>query len=91
MTSDEELMNIARKRAEDKVGFAIHLSIYAVINGLFILGWWFSGAGFPWFIFPMGFWGIGLVGHFIGVFVGTGMSDRMAQKEYQKLKHGRGY
>ncbi len=91
MTSDEELMKIARKRAEDKVGFAIHLSVYAVINGLFVFGWWFGGAAFPWFIFPMGFWGIGLVAHFIGVFVGTGMSDRMAQREYHKLKHERGY
>ncbi len=36
MTSDEELMKIARKRAEDKVGFAIHLSVYSVINGLFV-------------------------------------------------------
>ncbi len=45
MVSDEELMARARKRAEEKVGFFIHLSVYAVINGLFILGWWFSGTG----------------------------------------------
>ncbi len=91
MVSDEELMVQARKRAEEKVGFFIHLSVYAVINGLFILGWWFSGAGFPWFVFPMGFWGIGLVAHGMGVFVGTGMSDKMALREFEKLKHGKDY
>ncbi len=41
--------------------------------------------------FPLGFWGIGLVAHFVGVFVGTDMSDRMAQREYERLKHGREY
>ncbi len=29
MESDEELMKLARKRAEDKAGFYTHFSIYA--------------------------------------------------------------
>ncbi len=90
MQSDEELMALARKRAEEKLGFYIHFSIYVAINALLILIWWFTGAGFPWFIFVLGFWGIGLVANFVSVFVGTGVSDRMAEREYERLKQGQG-
>ncbi len=89
MATDEELMALARKRAQDKVGFYTHFAIYVVINSMLILIWWFTGAGFPWFIFVLGFWGIGLVANFVSVFVGTGVSDRMAEREYEKLKQGK--
>ncbi len=89
MATDEELMALARKRAQDKVGFYTHFAIYIVINSMLILIWWFTGAGFPWFIFVLGFWGIGLVANFVSVFVGTGVSDRMAEREYEKLKQGK--
>lgn len=82
-------MALARKRAQDKIGFYIHFTVYVAVNALFIGTWWFVGDGFPWFIFVLGFWGIGLVAHFIGVFVGTGMTDRMTQREYERLKQGK--
>jgi hypothetical protein len=44
MTSDEELMRAARKRAEEKVGFYIHLTVYVAVNLLLVVVWWFSGA-----------------------------------------------
>ena len=89
MTSDEELMRIARKRAEDKMGFYTHFTIYVVVNLVLVLVWWFTGAGFPWFIFVLVFWGIGIVAHGGSVFVGTGMTDRMVAREYAKLKKGK--
>ncbi len=89
MATDEELMALARKRAQDKVGFYTHFAVYIVINAMLILIWWFTGAGFPWFIFVLGFWGIGLVANFVSVFVGTGVSDKMAEREYERLKQGK--
>ncbi len=89
MATDEELMVLARKRAQDKVGFYTHFAVYVVINSMLILIWWFTGAGFPWFLFVLGFWGIGLVANFVSVFIGTGVSDRMAEREYEKLKQGK--
>jgi hypothetical protein len=92
MASDEELMRLARKRAEDKVGFYTHFTIYVAINLLLIFVWWFAGGSsgvFPWFVFVLVFWGIGIVAHGALVFVGTGMTDRMAAREYEKLKKGR--
>ncbi len=89
MQSDEELMTLARKRAEDKVGFYRHLSVYVVVNALLAVIWWYTGAEFPWFLIVLGAWGIGLVANFVNVFVGTGVSDRMAQREYERLKRGK--
>ncbi len=87
MQSDEELMVLARKRAEEKLGFYIHFSIYVTINALLILIWWFvAGDGFPWFLFVLGFWGVGILAHFIGVFMGT---ERMTRREYERLKQGK--
>ncbi len=88
MTSDEELMALARKRAEEKLGFYIHLSIYLAINAMLILIWWFvAGDGLPWVLFILGFWGVGILAHFIGVFMGA---DRLTQREYERLKQGKG-
>jgi hypothetical protein len=48
-----------------------------------------DGGGFPWFIFVMIFWGIGVVSHGFRVFAGGSYADRMAEREYQKLKERR--
>jgi len=87
--SDEELRRLARKRAEDKVGFYIHLTIYVVVNLFLVAVWWVAGDGFPWFLIVIGFWGIGLVAHGASIFLGGGMTDRITEREFQKLKRGK--
>ncbi len=90
MLSDGELRKKAEKRAEEKVSFFTHLSIYIAVNALLIAIWWVNGGSeglFPWFIFPLFGWGIGIVAHFIGAFVETGFADKLAEKEYQRLKN----
>jgi len=91
MESDEELRKKAQKRAEEKVSFYIHLSVYIMVNLLLIVLWWINGgvSTFPWFIFPLIGWGIGLVAHGVGVFAGSSYVDKLAQKEFEKLKNQR--
>ncbi len=86
MENEQELRARARKIAEDKLGFFIHLVIFLGVNAMFVALWWWSGGGFPWFVFPLVFWGIGLVAHGLGTFMGSGYADRMAEREYQRLK-----
>ena len=95
MVTDEELRRKAEKRAEEKVDFLIHLTMYFCVNALLIAIWFFTGGSgwftggsgvFPWFIFPLFGWGIGLVAHFFGAFASPGLTDRFVEKEYQKLK-----
>jgi hypothetical protein len=89
MQSDDELKRLARKRAEDKVGFYWHFAIYVVVNLAFVIIWWFTGGSsgaFSWFVVIMLLWGIGLVAHGGSVFLGSSLIDRMAEQEFRKLK-----
>ncbi len=89
METDQQLWLKARKRAEDKVGFFVHLTIYLAVNAFLVLMWYTtSGLGsYPWFWIPMAGWGIGVVGHGIAVFTGGGYADHMAQREYERMKN----
>jgi hypothetical protein len=87
MLSEEKLREEARLRAEVKLGFYIHLAVYSGVNVMLFFIWWFTG-GFPWFVFPLLGWGVGLLAHFLQVFAHTSVIDRLAEKEYQGFKEG---
>ncbi len=88
--SEEEIYEQARKRVEEKKGFFVHLTVYILVNILLVMIWAFGhGGGFPWFIFPLGGWGIGIIFHFLSVFVfsrSTGWEKREIEKEAEKLR-----
>jgi len=86
--SEDEIYEQAKKRVEEKKGFYIHFTVYVVVNIMLVLIWAFAaGRGFPWFVFPLGGWGIGILFHFLGVFVFERKSDRAAiEKEAEKIK-----
>lgn len=89
--SEEEIYRKARERVEEKKGFYIHLIVYILVNIMLIIIWVVTGAGFPWFIFPLGGWGIGILFHFLGIFVfsqRTGWERRQVEKEVERLKRG---
>ncbi|MCX6004651.1 MAG: 2TM domain-containing protein [Chloroflexi bacterium] len=92
--SEEEMRQIAERRVAEKKGFFIHLVVYITVNA-FLVGVWAMTNGltnysFPWFIYPMAGWGIGLIFHFLAVFVfpkrGGEWERREIQKEIEKLK-----
>jgi Na+(H+)/acetate symporter ActP len=87
--SEEEIYKKARERVEEKKGFFTHLIVYVLVNILLVIIWWLTGADYPWFLFPLGGWGIGLIFHFLGVFVfskQTGWERREVEKEADKLR-----
>ena len=86
--SEEQIYEQAKKWVEEKKGFFIHFTVYIVVNIMLVLIWAFAaGGGFPWFIFPLGGWGIGILFHFLGVFVFGGKSDRGAiEKEAERIR-----
>ena len=86
MESEQELRAQARKRAEDKLGFYVHLTFFIVVNSFLFILWWLSGGGFPWPLIVLGFWGIGLAAHAIGVYGSGRITENMAEREYQRLK-----
>jgi len=90
--SEEEIYREARKRVEAKKGFFIHLTVYIIVNIMLVLIWAFpGGGGFPWFVFPLGGWGIGILFHFLGTFVFSRQTDwerKAIEKEAERLRKG---
>ena len=86
--SEEQIYELAKKRVEEKRGFFVHLTVYILVNIMLILIWRFAaGGGFPWFLFPLCGWGIGVLMHFLGVFVFGKKSDSAAiEKEAEKIR-----
>ena len=90
--SEEEIYKEARKRVEEKKGFFTHLAVYIVVNIVLIIIWATTGAGFPWFVFPLAGWGIGVLFHFLGVFVFSRQTEwdrRQIEKEAERLRKNR--
>jgi len=89
--SEEEIYRQARKRVEEKKGFYTHFAVYIIVNIILVIIWAATGAGYPWFLFPLGGWGIGILFHFLGVFVFSRQTDwerRAIEKEAERLRKG---
>ncbi len=89
MESEEDLRRVARERAEEKADFYVHFAVYLAVNVFLVVLWWAIGGGFPWFIFPLFGWGIGIAAHFAEAFTSGGFVDRMAEREYERLRRER--
>ncbi|WP_420146716.1 2TM domain-containing protein [Spirosoma sp.] len=79
------------KQAKARVDFRMHLRTYLIVNtGLWFI-WAFtnyvvsdSHSVFPWPIFALLGWGIGLASHYFQVYHG-GSERSMIEEEYQRL------
>jgi len=92
MMSEQDLRAKAMKRAQDKVGFYTHFGIYLVVN-LFLASIWLFTSGwntFPWFVFVTASWGIGVAMHFIAVFFGEGLVERLTDRELSRIRRQHG-
>lgn len=69
MTKEEVINDNVLKK--EKRGFYIHFIIYILVNIFIFAQWWYitSGEGFAWPITTTLGWGIGIVAHFLAVFV----------------------
>jgi hypothetical protein len=74
--------------ADSKRGFKIHALVYAVVMAglitLNVLLMAFTDANFPWAIFPLVFWGIGLAFHYLDAFHRHGRSIHARQHEIEE-------
>ncbi len=88
MVSDGELRKKAKKIAKAKSEFYTHLGIYVAVN-IFLIAMWYvtiGPGGFPWFVFPLFGWGIGVTGHAFDTFYGKSYIEKKTEEEFEKLK-----
>ena len=73
--------------AESRRGFKIHAVVYAVVmTGLIVLNsmlWVYSDGDFPWAVFPLVGWGIGLAFHYVYGFRGAASEAQARQRKVE--------
>jgi len=78
------------KKAKNRAGFKIHLRTYFIVNGgLWIIYFLTMSQSwgrhmYPWPIWPMLGWGIGLASHYMSAY-GNLDEKKLAEREYEKL------
>lgn len=83
MTEEERQWAIGRIRA--KRGFWIHIVVYIVVNALLVVVWAVASGGYFWPVWPMLGWGIGVIGHYLTVFVGSAkISEERIDRELRQ-------
>lgn len=74
--------------ARARRGFKIHAAVFAVVmTGLIVLNALliaFTGANFPWAVFPLVGWGLGLTGHYFCGVRGAAQEIRARQAEIRR-------
>ncbi len=74
----------AYRRAGAKLGFYIHLIAYITVNLLLVFINFSTSPQYLWFKWPLFGWGIGLVFHWLAVFVGPNLMRRLLNRELEK-------
>ena len=90
--SEEEIYEQAKKRVKAKKDFYGHLGAWALVNVILVFVWSLTDfGGHPWFLWPLGIWGVFVLSHFVRVFVLAPKSDRGAiEKEAEKIRREQG-
>ncbi|MDQ3146736.1 MAG: 2TM domain-containing protein [Actinomycetota bacterium] len=78
---EREAKKVIRRRA-----FWLHFAIWAATNVLLVVVWAVTGAGFPWFLFPLLGWGIGLVAHGVSAYLFADVDDVVLEREERRLR-----
>lgn len=62
---EAKVRKMVEKRLKARQELAGHIVTYLLVNGFLIMIWFFTGGlfSFPWWIFPAGGWGIGVISH----------------------------
>ena len=79
----EALDGLKRKR-----DFLNHVLVFGVVIASLWAIWATTGFGFPWPIFPMALWGVGVVGHGSDAYRRP-FSDEEVDEEMQRLRERR--
>ena len=82
-SDDDQLRARAREQAEARYSFRIDAAAYVLVNALLIGVWYLGPVRFPWFIFVLGGWGIGLAFHYSKAY-GSHKGD-WVDRETQKI------
>jgi len=86
--SEEKIYEEAKRRVKAKRDFWGHFGAWATVNIILVIVWALTDlGGHPWFLWPLGIWGVFVLIHFLRVFVFERKTDIEAiEKEAEKIK-----
>ena len=84
---ETELHKVARKRVQMKRGFFVHLLLYAVVNTMLFIIWNVTGKGYPWFIWPLAGWGVGVFANALAVVMELASPEEQAIQREMRRHH----
>jgi hypothetical protein len=80
---EREAKQIVRRRA-----FLLHVAVFVATNAFIFVVWVLVGGGFPWFLFVLFGWGIGLVAHGAAAYLLADATDVVLAREQKRLSEG---
>ena len=87
--SEEQIYEEASKKVRSRKRFYGGLATYLIVNAVLIVIWTLSGQGYMWFLWPLGIWGVFVLGDYLRIFVfGKGSDQQAIEKEVEKMKRG---
>ncbi|HSK49705.1 MAG TPA: 2TM domain-containing protein [Solirubrobacterales bacterium] len=85
---EQELRKQALLELKKKRDFVNHAITYGIVNGLLLVIWALTGAGFFWPGFVIAGWGIGLALNAWDVFLRKPISEDQIEREAARLRQG---
>ena len=87
--TEEQIYEEASNRVKTRKRFYGGLATYLIVNAVLIVIWALSGQDYPWFLWPLGIWGVFVLGDYLRIFVfGKGSDQQAIEKEVEKMKRG---
>lgn len=80
---EREARQILKHRA-----FYVHLAVYLAVQIALVVIWAMVGGGYPWFLFALIGWGIGLVAHGATAFLLAHPDDIVLEREQRRAAGG---
>ena len=77
---EREARQILKRRA-----FYVHLAVFVAVQVSLVGIWVLAGGGYPWFLFPLMGWGIGLVAHGAAAFLMAHPDDIVLEREQRRM------
>ena len=84
--TEVDLRGRALGRLKKKADFRVHLLIYVLVNGMLVLIWAMTGAGFFWPVFPIAGWGIGVVANAVDAYAVDEPTEDQIEDEMERLR-----
>jgi fatty acid desaturase len=93
--SEEEIREKARKRVDEKIRLLSHIASYVIVNIFLFVVWGVTSnwSGYPWFLWVIVGWGIGLAFNIFYYFSGRkgeAAKDRMMAREMDRIRKEHG-